>query len=254
MKNRDSIKIIILGIILAGGLSFVEAQVWNSPPSNPPGGNTPAPINVSSSGQAKSGSFAVGKSTPGPNTFDVVGQIGASSLYVIGNASVGGSASVSGSVNAGNYSVYPGGQLVFPDSVANKIRLYSGYFIGIAPGTITFTSAGSNSVGITAGGIQVSGRTTTTNLTVTANAGAGRILTSNAQGEATWQAPPQAPSPSLQQINCQWTPWFRQESSSDPTVVSSPRYAPVGAYVAGIDYKATTGGDDGIIRFYYCYP
>ncbi|MEM4330783.1 MAG: hypothetical protein QW273_02120 [Candidatus Pacearchaeota archaeon] len=51
---------------------------------------------------------------------------------------------------------------------------------------------------------------------------------------------------SLSQEECYWTDWFRVESGN------SPQYAPVGYYIAGIDYKATSGGNDGAIRFYYC--
>lgn len=52
----------------------------------------------------------------------------------------------------------------------------------------------------------------------------------------------------LGRSNCAWSIWFRIENGN------SPQYAPDGAYIAGIDYQAETGGADGVIRFYYCYP
>ncbi len=51
-------KIIILGIILSAGFAF--AQAWTGPTGTPPTNNAPAPINVSGSVQAKSGSIIVG--------------------------------------------------------------------------------------------------------------------------------------------------------------------------------------------------
>jgi len=52
----------------------------------------------------------------------------------------------------------------------------------------------------------------------------------------------------LTQSSCTWTSFFRAESSN------SPQYAPTGAYIAAVDYQASTGGNDGQIRFLYCYP
>jgi hypothetical protein len=58
MKNTiknigQAFKIIALAIILSLGLSYVYA--WTAPSSLPPGGNTSAPLNTSSTGQTKTG-------------------------------------------------------------------------------------------------------------------------------------------------------------------------------------------------------
>lgn len=52
----------------------------------------------------------------------------------------------------------------------------------------------------------------------------------------------------LEKINCTWTAFFRVESGN------SPQSAPNGCYIASIDYQATTGGNDGLLRFEYCCP
>lgn len=50
----------------------------------------------------------------------------------------------------------------------------------------------------------------------------------------------------LTQDVCAWTDWFRAENGNSPQLV------PVGHYVAGADYQATTGGNDGVLRIYHC--
>jgi hypothetical protein len=46
---------VVLAIIFIGNIIYVHAQTWTSAPSNPPSGNTPAPINVGGTYQIKSG-------------------------------------------------------------------------------------------------------------------------------------------------------------------------------------------------------
>ncbi|MDP3902069.1 MAG: hypothetical protein Q8Q21_00590 [bacterium] len=58
---KQSFLAIVVGLALAAGISSA-AGVWNNPTSNPTGGNTDAPINVGSSGQAKAGGLALGTS------------------------------------------------------------------------------------------------------------------------------------------------------------------------------------------------
>lgn len=50
-KIIDTAKILVLGLILAVGVSYVGA--WVGPSENPPGGNLPAPINISAFDQLK---------------------------------------------------------------------------------------------------------------------------------------------------------------------------------------------------------
>ena len=57
MKNiQQTLKSLIIALILVGGISYVFA--WSGPSTTPPNGNVDAPINVGSSGQTKSSYFA----------------------------------------------------------------------------------------------------------------------------------------------------------------------------------------------------
>jgi hypothetical protein len=58
---KESLKIVLLAsiaILFVVGVTF--AQTWTSPPSSPPNNNTPAPINVGSTAQTKSGNLNIG--------------------------------------------------------------------------------------------------------------------------------------------------------------------------------------------------
>ena len=52
----QSLKVIILALVIAVGTSYVSA-VWNAPSATPPNGNTDAPINVGYNGQIKQGNL-----------------------------------------------------------------------------------------------------------------------------------------------------------------------------------------------------
>lgn len=54
----QSLKILILAVILSIGVSYVYA--WTGPTAIGPGGNTPAPINVSATSQIKTGGLWLG--------------------------------------------------------------------------------------------------------------------------------------------------------------------------------------------------
>ena len=58
MKQQitQSVKIIVLGLIVAVGASYVSAAgTWTSAPANPPAGNVESPLNVSNLAQSKLG-------------------------------------------------------------------------------------------------------------------------------------------------------------------------------------------------------
>ena len=88
-ETLQTVKIIILALILTTGISYVFA--WTGPIQGPPNGNTPAPINVGTTNQVKnaglginalsvfgdgylSGDFGIGTSSPFAK-LDVVGGI-----------------------------------------------------------------------------------------------------------------------------------------------------------------------------------
>jgi len=54
----QSIKVIVLALVLSVGISVVSAA-WQDAPANPPQSNAPAPINVSSTGQTKEGGLVL---------------------------------------------------------------------------------------------------------------------------------------------------------------------------------------------------
>lgn len=57
MKTKiiQNIKAIVLGLILAVGVSYAAAGTWTAPVGAPPGNNTDAPINVGGASQTKTG-------------------------------------------------------------------------------------------------------------------------------------------------------------------------------------------------------
>ena len=79
----SSLKVIILGIVLASGVSYIFA--WTVPTSTPPDGDVSAPINVGSNTQTKSGNiilsqlFADGITVFGASTFNGNLTIGSTS-------------------------------------------------------------------------------------------------------------------------------------------------------------------------------
>ncbi len=78
MKQYRSLVILSLVAVLFVGYNFMSAQ-WTAAPSPAPGNNTPAPINVGSVTQAKSGNFmaniiAAATSTWSPQYCDELGQ------------------------------------------------------------------------------------------------------------------------------------------------------------------------------------
>lgn len=82
---------VVSGLFLgAFTISVLAADVWTAAPQSPPNGNTPAPINVGSSAQAKVGPFAVGQGTVAESGLDFqvakVAKLGA--LLVSGDVTV----------------------------------------------------------------------------------------------------------------------------------------------------------------------
>lgn len=56
----QTIKVIALALVLAFGVQYAVAQTWVGPSGSPPGNNTPAPLNVGSLGQIKTGGVTLG--------------------------------------------------------------------------------------------------------------------------------------------------------------------------------------------------
>lgn len=100
MKKQflQSAKIILLAMIIGLGVNYLFAAAgpgggatvggWSGPGTTPPGGNTPAPINVSTIAQSKGGYV------PSGALFDVSGLFTSDRLLVAGDATVGDLSSV----------------------------------------------------------------------------------------------------------------------------------------------------------------
>lgn len=95
IKIKQNIKVIILGLLLASGVSSVLAAegIWTAPTCSPPNCNASAPLNVSNSAQIKVGKLALGPSW----TSDLVNA----TLYILqlsGNLLVNGQATINGPI------------------------------------------------------------------------------------------------------------------------------------------------------------
>ena len=105
----QSVKMLIVAVVVLIGANALYA--WTSPASNPPGGNTPAPLNVGPVAQAKSGNLKVGSASSAPTQ----------ALEVVGNAIIGNNAYILSRVYAPtfydqdntNYYLDPSGVSVF---------------------------------------------------------------------------------------------------------------------------------------------
>lgn len=73
-KIKQSILAIVIGLALAGGVSFAET-LWNGPTDNPPRGNTDAPINVSPTEQIFSKGKTLKIKKDGSGILDLVGGL-----------------------------------------------------------------------------------------------------------------------------------------------------------------------------------
>ncbi len=93
MNYVNQIKSVILGLILAVGISFAGAT-WTAPTAGPVNnGTVSAPIDTSASDQAKAGTLAIGGTSvaASPYKLDVIGNILATGLAIAGGADIQGS-------------------------------------------------------------------------------------------------------------------------------------------------------------------
>ena len=105
MSLHSKIIVVLFATGLTVGTVFFStvafASAWTGPTGIAPNNNTAAPLNVSSTGQSKPGSLAVGKSTAPLQTLDVAGTAWYNGLAVFGNTLPGGTASSSAYLNFG---------------------------------------------------------------------------------------------------------------------------------------------------------
>ena len=83
MKTKEliqSLKIIVLGLVLSFGLSFASAQYTGPTGAPGDGTNAPTPLNVSANNQTKTGGLIIA----GGNSF-IPSGVATDSLYTVGN-------------------------------------------------------------------------------------------------------------------------------------------------------------------------
>ncbi len=78
-KITATIKVVVLALILATGISYIQAATWTGPSATPPGSNVSAPLNVDSSTQSKLGSLWLNTSIPTANPFGL--QVWGKSIF-----------------------------------------------------------------------------------------------------------------------------------------------------------------------------
>jgi hypothetical protein len=61
-NTMQSLKTLILALVLIGGVNYAFAVDWTAPTSGPVGGNTSAPLNVTGLGQSKLGGLILNES------------------------------------------------------------------------------------------------------------------------------------------------------------------------------------------------
>lgn len=130
-STMQTLKVVILTLVLAMGVNYVFAVDWAPPSSNPPAGNTPAPLNVTVNGQVKDGGLVLNASRTATYGLQVMNTASQYGLVVTSNGRVG----------IGN----------LPDNASLDIF----------------------------GNIRIRGGTP----------GAGKVLTSDAEGLGTWEEP-----------------------------------------------------------------
>lgn len=181
--------VIVLTLGLSVSLQSILAQ-WN-PACSPPGCNVPPPINTSTSTQEKAGAFYVGTSTLPASIFSA--RMSAQVVGGLGVSTLGGYFYVSGSSgNVGIGTTNPGN---------NKLAVVAGPLVTDG----LYVSAITGNVGI--GTPNPSGVKLDINSLIGGQAirivdgtqGAGKVLTSDASGYASWQTA--AAGGGLKQIN-----------------------------------------------------
>ena len=246
-KTLQTVKIILLALILATGLQYVSAASWLAPTSAPPAGNTAAPINEGVNGQTKDGGLTVGlannvslgfRVAHGGVRFDSPSLGAPTSGYVLksdGAGNVTWQADAVGSGGGGSAHDTTCIGTCLPGSVL-KMYQNQGNTQYLAASTITDTGSMIDIYGP----LQIRDGTQ----------GQGKVFTSDGNGRGSWQVPSAPQGVTLRAQNCSLTPLPACSSTQSPR-------CPTGTYMAGAEMTRVgcSGNDNNIkLQAYCCYP
>ncbi len=209
----NSVKVIVLSLIMTAGFQYVMAQTspsWQAPTGAPPAGNTYAPLNAGPSSQIKDGPLVVGYTLPTTGTGLLVpsGKVGigtltpAEKIHVFGSASLGsanpkivvesgdtGAARLdlrnklsTGTANAWHIEAWQNGTSAF-DIVESGVA--SRFAIAKTTGNVAVGGGATGAKPDATATFKVDGQIKITGGTP----GAGKVLSSDSTGLASWTTP-----------------------------------------------------------------
>lgn len=85
----QTLKTVILALVLIAGVNYASAVDWTPPTATPPAGNTPAPLNVTNIGQVKDGGLVLNAARTAPIALQVMNTASVNGLVVQSNGQVG---------------------------------------------------------------------------------------------------------------------------------------------------------------------
>lgn len=231
-KFLNTVKVIALATVLAIGVQYAAAQSttsWEPPKNDPPEGNAYAPINDGPIGQVKSAGLTLGADPNTPSTQ-------ASLIVPYGRAVIG---------NPGANSNPPSRLYVYGPAQQDVVIQSTGSGGGTATARLTFQTADPNgkwhieswvnSFRLVESGqaarltIWPGGQVEVGKIKITEGASAGKVLTSDANGVATWQ------------VNSA-SPVVKSRIISPATYSVSAPYPQVCGLIGGREYLVTVYG------------
>lgn len=205
----QTLKVVILALTLTVGVNYIFAVDWTPPTATPPGGNTSAPLNVTNAGQIKWGGLTVaanptvtnglivangktGLATQAPTrTLDVAGETRLRGhLYGVDNnaGSVGQVLTRTSTGPAWQTASGGGGGGGITGGMENQIAKFSSA-TAITNSQMTESASGQVGVGTAAptARLDVNGNVRIRGTSGFSDPAVGKVLTSDANGLASWQ-------------------------------------------------------------------
>jgi len=178
---KQNIKALILGLVIAVGASYALAADFEDPKCAPPRCNTEAPINVGSIGQNKEGSLRINSDDAlafsVPRGVSLLKDVGTYNLSVL----------TTGDTNVGGIVFYPRNESSLLSTSQMQLYSPSKSIFAIWDNIIKKDVLKLNN-----GNLELTGKI----MIAGGNPGAGKILTSDASGNASWEEPGSSPTSS----------------------------------------------------------